>query len=144
MTMILYNAENTKIPLIPRRKIAAWIKKIAVQNGKRVGEIAYVFCPDDKMLEINKHYLKHDYYTDIITFDYSREDVISGDIFISTDTVNSNAKKFNTALKNELYRVIIHGILHLCGYKDKSVSDKKEMRKKENEALQELNKILAT
>jgi rRNA maturation RNase YbeY len=135
--MISYNAENIKMPNIPRRKISAWIKSIAAQNGKRVGEIAYIFCTDERILEINRQYLNHDYYTDIITFDYSENKTVSGDIFISMDTVRSNAEKFNAGLENELYRVIIHGILHLCGYKDKSASEEKIMRNREDEALKE-------
>ncbi|MDR3267336.1 MAG: rRNA maturation RNase YbeY [Tannerella sp.] len=134
--MISYNSENTKIPNIPRRKVSAWIRDIAAQNGKRTGEIAYIFCSDERILEINNQYLNHDYYTDIITFDYSENKTISGDIFISLETVVSNAEKFNTTSENELYRIIIHGILHLCGFKDKSALDEKIMREKENEALQ--------
>jgi rRNA maturation RNase YbeY len=135
--MISYYAENIKIPKIPKRKIAAWIRNVAAQNGKKIGAITYIFCPDERILEINKKYLNHDYYTDIITFDYSENEILSGDIFISPETVASNAKKFHTAPENELYRVIIHGILHLCGFKDKSASDEKIMRKKEDEALHE-------
>ncbi|MDR0835584.1 MAG: rRNA maturation RNase YbeY [Tannerella sp.] len=140
--MISYNAENTKIPKIPRRKVSAWIKTVAAKHNSRVGEIAYIFCTDERILEVNNQYLHHDYFTDVITFDYSESGVISGDIFISLDTVASNAEKFNMTFENELYRVIIHGVLHLCGFKDKSASDEKRMRDKENEALQELNKIL--
>ena len=136
--MISYNAENIKIPLIPRRKISAWIKTVAAQNEKKVGEIAYIFCSDERMLVINRQYLNHDYYTDIITFDYSEQKTISGDIFISLDTVRSNAEKFNVTFENELFRVIIHGILHLCGYKDKTSTDAKEMRRREDAALKEL------
>ncbi|MDR2384175.1 MAG: rRNA maturation RNase YbeY [Tannerella sp.] len=136
--MISYYAENIKIPKMPKRKISAWIKDIAAQNGKKTGEIAYIFCSDDRILEMNKQYLNHDYYTDVITFDYGEMDTISGDIFISMDTVASNAKKFNTTSENELYRVVIHGILHLCGFNDKSASDEIIMREKENEALRRL------
>ncbi|MDR3245527.1 MAG: rRNA maturation RNase YbeY, partial [Prevotellaceae bacterium] len=107
--MISYNTENIKMPKIPKRKISAWIRDIAAQNGKKTGEIAYIFCSDEKILEINNQYLNHDYYTDIITFDYSENQTIAGDIFISLDTVASNAKKFNTTSEDELYRVIIHG-----------------------------------
>jgi rRNA maturation RNase YbeY len=135
MTMISYNTENIKVPKIPRRKVSAWIKAVAAQNGKRTGDIAYIFCSDERILEINRQYLNHDYYTDIITFDYSENGVVSGDIFISMDTVASNAEKFHETPENELYRVIIHGVLHLCGFSDKSAPDEKIMREKENEAL---------
>jgi rRNA maturation RNase YbeY len=140
--MIIYNYENIKDPVFPKRKINAWIKKTAENNNKILGDVGYIFCDDARILEVNKQYLKHDYYTDIITFDYSENETISGDIFISLDTVKSNSEKFNTDCQNELYRVIIHGILHLCGYKDKSPKDKKLMREKENGALLELEKIL--
>jgi len=136
--MICFFNENIALPKIPKRKIAAWVKVVAQNYGKKIGEIAYIFCDDEKILEINKQYLKHDYYTDIITFDYSEKDKISGDIFISLDTVKSNSEKFNTLYDNELYRVIIHGILHLCGQNDKTPEEEKVMRKKEEEALLQL------
>ena len=100
-----------------------------------MGEIAYLFCDDEKILEINRTYLQHDFYTDIITFDYSEEDTISGDIFISIDTVRSNSQKYQTEFMEELHRVIIHGILHLCGVNDKSEEEETEMREAENSAL---------
>lgn len=104
--------------------------------NRQVGDVSYIFCSDDKILEVNKQYLKHDYFTDVITFDYSENDTISGDIFISLDTVKSNSQKFNTSNEEELLRVIIHGILHLCGLKDKSAEDSKMMTKSENQALE--------
>jgi len=133
--MIAFYSENIALPKIPKRKIAAWIKIVAQNYGKKIGEIAYIFCNDEKILEINKQYLKHDFFSDIITFDYSEKNKISGDIFISLDTVKSNSQKFNTLYDNELYRVIIHGVLHLCGQNDKTPEDKKVMREKEDEAL---------
>jgi len=132
---IIYQSEDVKFPKIKRREISTWIKSVAASHNKKIGEIAYIFCSDKKILEINRQYLHHDYYTDIITFDYSEEDVISGDLFISLDTVHSNAEKFNTNYTEELCRVIIHGILHLCGFNDKTAEDEKVMREKENEAL---------
>jgi probable rRNA maturation factor len=96
------------------------------------GEITIIFCTDDYLLEINKTYLNHDFYTDIITFDYSENDLVSGDLFISIDRVNDNAESFSVSFDNELKRVIYHGVLHLCGYKDKTEKDEKEMREKEN------------
>jgi len=137
--MINFFAENITLPKIPKRKIAAWIKLVAQNYNKKIGEIAYIFCDDEKILEINRQYLKHDYFTDIITFDYSEKDTISGDIFVSLDTVKSNSEKFNTLYDNELYRVIIHGILHLCGQNDKTPEEEKIMREKEDEALDLIN-----
>ena len=114
------------MPAIRRRDTSAWIKSVAATYGKRVGSIAYIFCNDDKILEVNLQYLQHDYYTDIITFDYcedellmEKKDTISGDLFISLDTVRSNAAQQGTTYEEELHRVIIHGILHLCGINDK-------------------------
>ena len=107
--------------------------------GKSTGEISYMFCNDEKIIEINRRFLQHDYYTDIITFDYSEGLVISGDIFISLDTVRSNSQMYNVSFEEELYRVIIHGILHLCGMTDDSATEEKEMREAENRALELLN-----
>lgn len=132
---ISFQAENIKLPDIKKRRISEWIKAVAGSYSKTVGEIAYLFCNDDKILEVNRQYLKHDFYTDIITFDYSEEDKISGDIFISLDTVRSNSQKYTTDYQEELYRVIIHGILHLCGLDDGSEDEKKSMKEAENSAL---------
>ena len=113
--MISYQTEGVKMPDIKKKETTGWIKEVAACYGKRVGEIAYIFCSDDKILEVNRQYLQHDYYTDIITFDYCEGDRISGDLFISLDTVRSNAEQFEQPYDRELHRVIIHGILHLCG-----------------------------
>ncbi|MCR4613898.1 MAG: rRNA maturation RNase YbeY [Bacteroidaceae bacterium] len=133
--MITYNTENVAMPKIRRRDTSSWIKSVAERHGRRVGEVAYIFCDDARILEVNRQYLKHDYYTDIITFDYTEGDVISGDIFISLDTVRSNAEKFHTDPAQELRRVIIHGILHLCGINDKGPGERAIMEQHENEAL---------
>lgn len=112
-----------------------WITETAISHGKTVGELAFVFCSDQYLLEMNKQYLDHDYFTDIITFDYSEGDVIGGDIFISVDRVEDNACK-NLVDKNmEMQRVVIHGVLHLCGYKDKQKEESENMRKLEDSAL---------
>jgi len=140
--MIVYNADEVKMPALPKRKISLWIKKIAEVYNKRVGEISYIFCSDNKILEVNKEYLNHDYYTDIITFDYSENGVISGDIFISLDTVRTNAEKFGESYSKELYRVVIHGILHLCEIDDKAPGARKVMEKNENDALDLLKDLL--
>ena len=139
--MIIYNVEDVKMPMIPKRKVNRWIRQVTALHDMKTGDISYIFCSDDKILEVNKEYLHHDYFTDIITFDYTENKVISGDIFISLDTVRSNAEKFGTAYENELYRVIIHGILHLCGLDDKAPGARAIMEKHENEALQLLNKM---
>jgi probable rRNA maturation factor len=116
-------------------KVRSWIKKILKQEGKISGNISYVFCTDKQLLKINRQFLKHDFYTDIITFDYSEKNKIEGEIFVSIDRVKDNAHKFKQPFQKELMRTIIHGILHLCGYKDKKPTDKKRMRAKEDEAL---------
>ncbi len=132
---ITFQAENVALPHIKKRATSNWIKVVAEEYGKKAGDVSYIFCDDAKILEINQTYLHHDFYTDIITFDYSEGDRISGDIFISIDTVRSNAEKYGTNFDDELHRVIIHGILHLCGLKDKSEADSKKMRKAEDKAL---------
>ncbi|WP_314748731.1 rRNA maturation RNase YbeY [Tannerella forsythia] len=137
--MITYNTEDVKMPVFPKRKTSAWIKRVAALHGKTVGDIAYIFCSDEKILDVNRMYLQHDYYTDIITFDYSEDDMISGDLFISLDTVRTNAEKFTVAYDSELYRVIIHGVLHLCGIDDKAPGARAVMERYENEALQLLD-----
>lgn len=141
--MITYNVEGVKMPKIKKRENTAWVKTVAASYGKKVGEIAYIFVNDDKILEVNRQYLKHDYYTDIITFDYSEGDVISGDLFISLDTVRTNAEQVGATYEQELHRVIIHGILHLCGINDKGPGEREIMEAAENKALAicpELNK----
>ena len=137
--MITYQTEDIDFPNISKHETTNWIKNVAQQYNKKIGGIAYIFCSDTCILKINNEYLQHDYYTDIITFDYSTENIISGDIFISLDTVKSNAEKYNQPFETELHRVIIHGILHLCGQKDKTKKDSEEMRDKENKALEILN-----
>ncbi len=133
--MITYQTDGVKMPTFSKRRINVWIREVAKKYNFKVGEIAYIFCSDEKILEINQEYLEHDYYTDIITFDYTEKKVISGDIFISLDTVKSNSEQFETDYETELYRILIHGILHLTGQKDKSPKDRAEMTKKEDEAL---------
>lgn len=126
------------MPVLEKQKLNRWIKEVAADYNKKVGDIAYLFCNDERILEVNKQYLDHDYFTDIITFDYSEQNIISGDIFISLETVESNAKDFGVSFQDELHRIIIHGILHLCGNDDKTPELRKEMTTKENNALSKL------
>lgn len=123
------------MPEIRRRDTTAWIRKVAATYGRTVGEVGYLFCDDDKIIEVNREYLGHDYYTDIITFDYCEGTRINGDLVISLDTVRSNAQLFHKPYEEELYRVIIHGILHLCGINDKGPGEREIMEAAENRAL---------
>ena len=133
--MITYGTENVKMPAIRRRDTTAWIRRVAATYGKRVGEVGYLFCDDEHILSVNREYLNHDYYTDIITFDYCEDDILNGDLVISLDTVRTNAEKFNKPYDEELHRVIIHGILHLCGINDKEPGEREVMEAAENRAL---------
>ena len=137
--MITYNTDGVKMPAIKRRAITAWVKAVAATYHQKVGEIGYMFVSDEKILDVNKQYLGHDYFTDIITFDYSEGDTISGDIVISLDTVASNAQQQGTSYDEELHRVIIHGILHLCGINDKGPGERERMEAAENKALEMRN-----
>ena len=133
--MITYNVDGVKMPKIKKRDTRAWIRKVAASHGRKVGEIGYMFVDDEKILEVNNEYLGHDYYTDVITFDYDEDDVINGDIVISLDTVRTNAEQFGKTYDDELHRVIIHGILHLCGINDKGPGEREIMEENENKAL---------
>ena len=133
--MITYNSEGVRMPKIKKRDTSAWIKAVEASYGRKVGEIGYLFVDDEKILEVNREYLGHDYYTDVITFDYDEDETVSGDIVISLDTVRSNAQLFGKTYEEELYRVIIHGILHLCGINDKGPGEREIMEAAENKAL---------
>ena len=134
--MITFNAEGIKMPKIKKREVTAWIKAVAASYGRKVGQIGYLFVDDEEILEVNNEYLGHKYYTDIITFDYDEGDVINGDMVISLDTVRTNAEQFGKEYDEELYRVIIHGILHLCGIDDKGPGEREIMEAAENKALE--------
>ena len=138
--MITYQSDGVKMPAIKKRDINRWIKEVAATYGRRVGDIGYLFVSDEKILEVNNTYLGHDYYTDIITFDYDEEDIISGDLVISLDTVRTNAELFGKNYDDELHRVIIHGILHLCGINDKGPGERELMEAAEDKALAMLKK----
>ncbi len=123
------------MPAIDMAEVRAWVPAVAATYGRKVGNIAYVFVDDDEILRVNRQFLQHDYYTDIITFDDSAGGVISGDLFISLDTVRTNAEGLGVAYDQELHRVIIHGILHLCGINDKGPGERELMEAAENRAL---------
>lgn len=135
---ILWTSDGVELPKLDYAKLEKWIGEVAQSHGRIVGDIAYIFCGDDKIIEVNRQFLNHDYYTDIITFDYSRGKLISGDMFISLDTVASNADGLGVDYENELMRVIIHGILHLCGINDKGPGEREIMEENENAALKML------
>lgn len=133
--MISFQNQSISFKLKDKTKLKLWIKSIVNKEKHVIGTLNYIFCSDDELLEINIKHLNHNTFTDIITFDYTEDKKISSDIFISIDRVIENSKKFDTSFENELHRVMIHGVLHLCGYKDKTKSDAELMRKKENWAL---------
>lgn len=133
--MISFQNQSLNFKLKDKTRLKQWIKAVILSEKKKSGSIAYIFCTDEELLEINLAHLKHNTYTDIITFDYSEGPVVSGDIFISIDRVQENAGKFGVSFEEELHRVMIHGVMHLCGYKDKSKEQSELMRKKENSAL---------
>ena len=132
--MIQYNFE-TNFELEDQDRLSDWIQAVVKEESCVLGDINYVFCDDDYLHEINLEFLDHDTLTDIISFDYSLGKILHGDIYISVDRVQENAKEFKVSFAEELHRVMIHGILHYCGYKDKSEDDAKLMRQKENHYL---------
>ncbi len=132
---ISFTSQHKKFKLLKSAAIKKWIDVVIKKEKRKLGEIHYVFVSDEELLEMNKQFLKHNTYTDIITFDYSEGKTINGDIFISIDRVKDNATKFKTEFNDELHRVIVHGVLHLCGYKDKTKKDAALMRKMEENSL---------
>lgn len=141
---IVWNTENVEMPAIDCPTLREWIAAVAAAHGRIVGDVAYIFCDDEKIIEVNRRFLSHDYYTDIITFDYSMGKVISGDLFISLDTVRTNAEQVGDSYDRELHRVIIHGILHLCGINDKGPGEREIMQSHEDAALDMLSAIKST
>lgn len=141
MVNINFIAQDVELPDFDQETVSNWIESVARSFDKSVGSLTYIFCNDARILEVNNQFLKHDYYTDIITFDYSRPRRISGDMFISLDTVKSNADLFGREYPNELMRVIIHGVLHLCGVNDKGEGEREVMEKFEDNALTLLSKF---
>ena len=135
MTEITYLAQQTELPIFNQLAVNEWIKQVARNHNRVVGPLTYIFCSDDRIIEVNRQFLNHDYFTDIITFDYSSHKRISGDMFISLDTVKSNAELFQRAYNEELMRVVIHGVLHLCGINDKGPGEREIMEAHEIDAL---------
>lgn len=133
--------EGIEMPDINVGLIENWIIEVAKVHDRIVGELTYIFCSDDKIIEVNRQFLNHDYYTDIITFDYSRGKLISGDMFISLDTVKTNAEQVEQTYDNELRRVIVHGVLHLCGINDKGPGEREVMEAEEDKALRMLAEL---
>lgn len=136
--MITYNIENVEMPDLCETEVSAWVRRVAASYGKILGDINYIFVDDETILDINRRFIGHDYYTDHIGFDYSQDNALSGDIYISLDTVRTNAKLFGVTEEEELRRVIIHGLLHLCGFQDKTDDERKLMQQAEDKALNSL------
>ena len=136
--MILFRTDDIEMPLLDERKVSKWIRSVAAEYGFGVGNINYIFCSDERELAVNREFLGHDYYTDVITFDYSTAGTLNGDIFISLDTVRSNAEMVGVKFEDELMRILIHGVLHLTGQGDKTPETKAQMTEKEERALHKL------
>ena len=133
--MITYNSLSIALPNIDQTTVTEWIGRVAESHQRMVGDINYVFCNDEEILDVNRRYLQHDYYTDIITFDYGRGNVLSGDLYISLDTVRSNAELLGKPYDEELHRVLVHGVLHLVGMNDKGPGERELMEAAEDAAL---------
>jgi len=137
--MIDFQTVNVEMPAINQTQIRAWVADVAADYGRRVGDITYIFVDDEEILRVNREFLQHDYYTDIITFGYNDGRRLSGDLFISLDTVRTNAEGLQVTYEQELHRVIIHGVLHLCGINDKGPGEREMMEAAENRALSKLS-----
>lgn len=135
MSKITFTADSVTFPDIDRKLVERWVEAVVQSYNKHLGPVTYIFCDDEKILSVNRQFLQHDYYTDIITFDYTNGNTISGDLFISLDTVRTNAVQQHVIYDDELHRVIIHGILHLCGINDKGPGEREIMEAAENKAL---------
>lgn len=133
--MIEFETKNVELPMLDFGKIDRWLGLVAASHGKTIGNVNYLFCDDEEILRVNREFLRHDYFTDIITFDYTHKDRIGCDIFISLDTVGSNAADLGEDSLTELLRVIAHGVLHLCGIDDKGPGEREKMEEAENAAL---------
>ena len=134
--MIEFETKDVEMPLLDLGKVEKWLGEVAASHGRRIGNLNYLFCDDDEIIRVNREFLHHDYFTDIITFDYSHRDRVGGDLFISLDTVRSNAEDLGVAYERELLRVIVHGLLHLCGIDDKGPGEREIMEANEDAALE--------
>jgi rRNA maturation RNase YbeY len=132
---IIWQSKNVEMPQLDYEHLEKWIERVAASHNRILGNLTYIFCDDEYILEVNKQYLQHDYYTDVITFDYCTRKMLRGDMVISLDTVRTNAEMVGSTYENELLRVIIHGILHLCGIDDKAPGAREIMEGFENQAL---------
>lgn len=141
MNKFCWEALNVDMPSFNVALVERWIEQVAKNHDRVLGSLTYVFCNDEKIIEVNREFLQHDYYTDIITFDYSRSRMVSGDMFISLDTVASNAAMVGCDYERELMRVVVHGVLHLCGINDKGPGEREIMEAHEDEALRLLDSI---
>jgi probable rRNA maturation factor len=138
---IHFFTEDVKEVRIPKRKVRTWVNQTITSYDKKLGDINYIFCSDEYLRQINIEYLNHDYYTDIITFNYNEDKVVSGDIYVSLERVRDNAEEFEVSFHTELQRVVIHGVLHLVGFDDKTDEEKIQMRAAEDESIALYNKI---
>lgn len=139
--MIEFLCENVEMPLFDKEKVESWIESVVADHDRRLGRVTYCFCNDEEILRVNREFLNHDYYTDVITFDNCRGNRIDGDILISLDTVKSNAERLGVDAEREFFRVVIHGILHLCGINDKGPGEREIMESHEDKALEMLAEL---
>ena len=142
MKNILFYTENVNYVLPHKNKIRELLNLLAKEEKKDIGQLSYIFCSDEYLLEINKQYLHADYLTDVITFDYCQNEFVSGDIFISVERVKENSVLFSQSYFDEMLRVVVHGLLHLCGYKDKKEKEQQQMREKENYYIEKYKTLL--
>ena len=142
MKNILFYTENVNYVLPHKNKIRDLLNLLAKEEGKEIGQLTYIFCSDEYLLEINKQYLHADYLTDVITFDYCQNEFVSGDVFISVERVKENSVLFSQSYFDEMLRVVVHGLLHLCGYKDKKEKEQQQMREKENYSIEKYKTLL--
>ncbi len=138
---IRFSVQSGTFELAEEEKVRRWLTEVVVRRGKTVGNINYLFCDDEYLIEVNRHYLNHDTYTDIITFDYVAGGLVSGDIMISVERVGENAEQYGVPFEQELHRVIVHGVLHLLGQGDKTDAEAAEMRRQEEQALSLWNEL---
>lgn len=142
-TRIDFSTEGVEMPSVNRADVCRWLTEVAAAHDRRVGQVFYCFCDDETILRVNREFINHDYYTDIITFDYSHGRMIAGDIYLSLDTVRTNAEKFGQPYDRELRRVIVHGVLHLCGINDKGPGEREIMEAHEDAALDLWDKLFS-